>query len=415
MKTDGTGERTLVKRGLADRIFEPSWSPDGKTIVCAIATIPAGYSFKLFEVNVESGQERQLSSQKWWSVGRIAWLRDGSGFVMTAADQPDGLSQIWFVSYPDGQAKRVTNDLNDYSDVSLTADSGALVAVQSSEALNLSIAPRGDARPVRQIMSGDNSVSNPSWTPDNRIIYDAMSGAKRAIWVIDADGKNQKLLNAAAQVSAMSSMTSDSRYIVFHAYSGESWNIWRMDADGSNLKQLTEDNGVQPVLTPDGKWVVYFKLTLTGGQLRRVPVEGGAPLALTDETANAVAPRVSPDGKWIACSYSSPKYRAATPAAVFRTAVIPFEGGDPVKVFDLLGGPENDYGWTADSRALTYIVTRDGVSNIWSQPLDGGKPVQLTDFKSELIYSFDWSHDGKQLLVLRGTPTSDVVMLSDFK
>jgi serine/threonine protein kinase/Tol biopolymer transport system component len=416
MKTDGTSEQELVKHGMADRFGEPSWSPDGKAIVYSVADIPAGYSFTFNEVNVADGKERQLSSQKWWSVGRLAWLRDGTGFVMTASDQPFGLTQVWFVSYPDVKARRVTNDLNEYYDVSLTADSGALVARQVNQRFNVSIVPNGDANRARPITFGDSSISDLSWTPDNRIFYSSMAGGKPAIWLMDADGKNQKQLAPVARVSIYPSMTRDLRHIVFHAYSGESWNVWRMDADGSNLKQLTDDGGVFPSLTPDDKWVVYFKLTASGGQIRRVPIEGGAPMPITDETVNAVAPMVSPDGKWIACSYSSPKYRAATPAAVFRTAVIPLEGGEPIKVFDnLLGGPENDFGWTADSRALTYIVTRGGVSNIWSQPLDSGQPKQLTDFKSEQINAFDWSLDGKQLLVLRGTSSSDVVMLSDFK
>jgi len=187
------------------------------------------------------------------------------------------------------------------------------------------------------------------------------------------------------------------------------------DVDGGNLKQLTDDGGVMASITADNKWVVYFKLTVTGGQIRRVPIEGGAPVAVTGENVNAIAPIVSPDGKWIACSYSSAKYRPATPAAAYRTAVLPFEGGEPVKVFDLLGGPEDPYGWTADSHALTYIVTRGGVSNIWSQPLDGGKPKQLTDFKSDRIWEYDWSRDRNQLLLLRQTFNTDVAVLNDLK
>jgi serine/threonine protein kinase/Tol biopolymer transport system component len=415
MKTDGTDERKLLTRRMPDRVGEPSWSPDGKTIVCSVARISAGYSFKLFEVNAEDGRERQLSSQKWWSAGRLAWLRNGSGFVMTASDQPSGLSQVWLVSYPDGKARRATNDLNNYYDVSLTADSSTLVAVQSNLQSTLLIAPNGDASRARQIMLGDSSVGTPSWTPNGRIIYSSLAGGKRAIWIMDSDGKNRKQLAAVADASIFASMIRDGRYIVFNAYSGELWNIWRIDADGGNFKQLTDDGGVIPVLTPDDKWVVYFKLTETGGQIRRVPIEGGTPVPVTGENVNAIAPIVSPDGKWIACSYSSAQYRSATPAAVYLTAVIPFEGGNPVKVFDLLGGPENHFGWTPDGHALTYTVTRGGVSNIWSQPLDGGNPVQVTDFKSDQIYFYDWSRDGKQLLVLRGTPSSDVVMLSNFK
>jgi serine/threonine protein kinase len=414
MKTDGTGERKLLTRTMAERVGEPSWSPDGKTIVCSILNIPAAFMSRLVEVNVEEGKERQLLSQKWWYIGRIAWLRDGSGFVMTASDQSDAATQVWFVSYPDGKAMRVTNDLNQYYSVSLTADSSTMVAMQDNRQLKLLIAPNGDAGRAGQIISGDNFISDVSLTPDNRIIYISRISGRSAIWIMDAGGKNRKQLGGVDSDNSLS-MTRDLRYIVFTSSSTGTYNIWRMDADGGNLKQLTEDGGVIPSLTPDDKWVVYFKLTATGGQLRRVSIDGGAPVALTGENVNAITPIVSPDGKWIACSYSSSQYRSATPAAAFRTAVIPFEGGDPVKVFDLLGGPENDFGWTADSRALTYIVTRGGVSNIWSQPLDGGQPKQLTDFKSEQIYSFDWSRDGKQLLVLRGTSSSDAVIISDYK
>ncbi len=412
MKTDGSGERKLLTRGMAERVGEPSWSSNGKTIVCSILNINDGFSFKLIEVNVEDGKERQLSSQKWWSVGRLAWLREGSGFVMTASDRPFGfLSQVWFVSYPEGTAKQITNDLTAYDNVSLTADSSIIVAVQRNPQLNLSIAPNGDAGRARQIISGDNSVQSPSWTPDNRIVYDSMASGKRVVYIIDADGKNRKQLNDAADASLSASMTRDGRYIVFTASIAGALNIWRMDADGGNLKQLTEDGGVQPGLTPDGKWVVYSKLTAAGGQIRRVPVDGGATVPVTGENVNAMVPMVSPDGKWIACMYSSPQYRSATAAAAFRTAVIPFEGGEPIKVFDLLGGPEDDFGWTSDSRALTYTENR----NIWIQPLDGRQPKQVTDFKTDQIWAFDCSHDGRQLLVLRATPSSDVVRLSDFK
>jgi hypothetical protein len=39
----------------------------------------------------------------------------------------------------------------------------------------------------------------------------------------------------------------------------------------------------------------------------------------------------------------------------------------------------------------------------------------LTDFKSDRIFSFDWSRDGKQLAIAHGAEVSDVVLISDFK
>jgi len=98
-------------------------------------------------------------------------------------------------------------------------------------------------------------------------------------------------------------------------------------------------------------------------------------------------------------------------------AVIPFAGGDPVKVLDIPQSVTGASGlrWMQDGRALTYIDTINGVSNIWSLPLDTGAPKQLTDFKTDRIFWFDFSRDGKQLALSRGTQTSDVILIRDFR
>jgi hypothetical protein len=102
-------------------------------------------------------------------------------------------------------------------------------------------------------------------------------------------------------------------------------------------------------------------------------------------------------------------------ASSFRIAVVPFEGGPPVKVFDIISPAMSALRWTPDSRALLHVVTREGVSNIWRLPLDGSAPTQITNFKSDTISFFDLSPDGKQLVMARGGASSDVVLISDSK
>jgi hypothetical protein len=70
--------------------------------------------------------------------------------------------------------------------------------------------------------------------------------------------------------------------------------------------------------------------------------------------------------------------------------------------------------WAPDSRSLTYVLTRDGVSNVWSMALSGGTPQQITHFDSGLIFRFAWSHDGKRLALVRGVQNGDVVLIRDF-
>lgn len=92
-------------------------------------------------------------------------------------------------------------------------------------------------------------------------------------------------------------------------------------------------------------------------------------------------------------------------------AVVPVEGGPPVKLFDI--NVERLVRWTPDGRALAYIDHRN--QNVWAQPVDGGPPRQLTDFKTDQTFTFGWSRDGKALALARGSQTSDVVTITDFK
>jgi Tol biopolymer transport system component len=64
-----------------------------------------------------------------------------------------------------------------------------------------------------------------------------------------------------------------------------------------------------------------------------------------------------------------------------------------------------------DGKSVVYPTRKNGVDNLWLQPLDGTKGHALTDFQSERIYDFHWSLDGKKLALVRGHNDSDVVLI----
>ena len=137
----------------------------------------------------------------------------------------------------------------------------------------------------------------------------------------------------------------------------------------------------------------------------KVPAAGGEPVRLSDKYSH---PTVSPDSKLVA-------YRYRDENSPWRIAVAPLEGGAPLKTFDLPATFGIPLRWTADGRAVAYVDTRGGVSNIVAQPLDGGAVKPLTDFKADRIFWFDFSRDGKQVALSRGTQTSDVILIKDFR
>jgi hypothetical protein len=55
------------------------------------------------------------------------------------------------------------------------------------------------------------------------------------------------------------------------------------------------------------------------------------------------------------------------------------------------------------------------VSNLWSQPIAGGTPKQITHFNSEEITDFDLSRDGKRLVMSRVTSQQYMLLIRDLK
>src|SRR5262245_40245666 len=130
---DGSNERAIATRKGPDFFVAsgPSWSPDGNLIVCPAGTNKGGRQVYLFEIDVRNASEKPVSDRKWANMGRVAWLSNGSGLIATATEQGSTLAQVWHIPYPRGNPNKITNDLNNYVDLSMTADSTALVKVQS--------------------------------------------------------------------------------------------------------------------------------------------------------------------------------------------------------------------------------------------------------------------------------------------
>lgn len=417
---DGSGERTLALRTGQDAcsFAGPAWLPDGKSIACSAGkTDETGHYASVVAVEVADGSVKPLTAQKWRQIGRMAWLHDGKGLILTATEfGRRSPSQLWYLSYPDGEARKITRDLQDYDGVSLTRDSKVLVSNQKQTISGIWNAPDDDANRAKQILSnkydgdGYDYYSRFSWTPNGQIVYTSPAQGTPSIWVVSDDGTGNKQLTPDSSTNHFPSVTSDARYVVFLSDRTGVMNVWRMDLDGKNEKQLTKgQDDTWPWCSPDGQWVVYHSLVLGKRALHRVSINGGDSHQLTDYSS--VCPTISPDGRWISCYYRS---EAKAP---WKLAIIPFAGGPPVQTFEV---PQNVYftslvRWTPDGRALAYSAGHDGISNIWIQPLDGSPPRQLTNFKSDQIFWFDWSPDGRQLGVSRGAVTSDVVLIKDLR
>jgi Tol biopolymer transport system component len=409
---DGTGERQLAARHGDEFFFAGgfscvSWSRDGKTLASPIGSNPENY-MSVVTVSVENAEIKFFTPQKWQTVAQVAWFSDGNRLLVTAQEPGSDpfTFGIWQVSYPAGEAHKITNDLNSYRNISLTSDGNLLAAVQTQVNANLWIMPGFDVARATQITHGTNLNAMASWTPDNKIIYMSNADGSHNLYLSDPRGGNAKQLTANSRGNIFPSVSPDGRYIVFESTRTGVPHIWRMDINGENPKQLTNGFDSNPSVSPDGQWLVYVN-DANMKTIWKVGIDGGQPVQITDKSSHM--PVISPDGKQIACEYEEPN----SPS---KLAILPSEGGQPIKTLPLPNGfMPTDLRWTRDGRGIVYDVTRGGVTNLWVQPIDGSPPKQLTNFTSDRIFLFDFSRDGKQVALSRGTLTRDVVLISNFR
>ena len=412
--SDGSGEKILATRETPGEMFEyvgPAWSPDGKTIVASAVDFAHGGRYLILAINFADGGSREVYSSE-SEIGRLRWLPDGNSLLTVFSNRqnfplPPLAGQIWYVSYPGGEAHRVTNDLMNYDPccLELTRDADAVTALQNTFVSNLWVAADNSGAKAKQLTSGDQVVFRQAWLPDGkRFAYVTLKGD---LYSIDADNGSPTLLRPERHNALNVSACGDGRYLVFESQDAGG-SIWRMETDGSNPTRLTNgslEHG--PHCSPDGKWVLYTSEQSGHAALWRVSIAGGKPTQLSDDLA--FVGEISPDGRFIA--YVT---QEGQPVLVGHVVVMPAEGGKRLYDFKL---PASSAGlaWAPDGRGLDYVDTRDGVSNIWGQPLSGGPPKRITDFSSGLIFGFGWSRDGKRLSIARGDVSSDVILFSNFR
>ncbi|MEO6655986.1 MAG: hypothetical protein ABIO36_07865 [Pyrinomonadaceae bacterium] len=409
---DGTGERPLATRS-GKQFFTgtPLWSPDGRTIFCPIGDESQGEHVQtIAAIAVSDGSLKELSTYKWDSIERMAVTPDLTRLIFSAdaGGGGEGIFAVWELDLQTGISRRLTQDIIDYSDLSMTADGKSLVAVQSDDTSSLWVSPTADVTRAVQVTTGKDSVLRGfAWTPDKKIVYVSRVSGNTELWKMDPDGSNKLQLTNDGRIKYTPMVTPDGRYIVFGASQGAT--IWRINIDGSNPIALVTKafNGANPDITLDSQTVIFSSWSAGKLNLWRTSINGGEPQRITEFASTE--PSISPDGKTIACfSFDA--------NSVTRLTVIPVDGGEPLRVFAMPPTVFVDLSpkWTPDGRGITFIDRRGSSQNLWVQPFDGGAAKQLTDFKENGIYRREWTRDGKQVAIVRGESSSDVVMITDF-
>lgn len=383
----------------------PAWSDDGKTLTCAVEEQDAhGIYFALSDFD-GAGQSKKMSSPRFTRIDQIARLSGGRGILVAGAtDTTSALSQIWHLPADGKPARRVTNDLFDYREISVTADGAIMVAVKRDVQTNIWLAPGLTDDGSSQITNSNyDGAEGLAFTPAGELVYTARGTENLDLWLSAADGSKHQLTSNAGN-NTQPAVSPDGRLIAFNSTRTGTQHVWVMNLDGSGARQLTnqEDDGF-PDWTADGRSIVYRSYVKGVPLLFSIPTGGGTPTQLTEKMSGPA--RVSLDGTELLA-----QIRAADLASP-KLSILDINGGPARVEFQIMTAR---YQWSPDGGSFVYVNgLQDNAMNLRRQAIDPARsPEQLTHWKADRIYALALTRDGKTAAVARGRNVSDVVLFT---
>jgi Tol biopolymer transport system component len=386
----------------------PAWSPDGRRLAVVAMDDRRPLAPELVAIDVRDARERPIATLDVEVIDAVLWPRDtgGARLIVSARERGAQPLRLWDVSVATGGRRPVTDDASDYLLTGLARDGQRAVAVRTSTAWSLWVAPLVDAaaaaREVARGVGAFDLLEGVAWTSAGQLVYAAVESGNLDLWRLDPDTGARARLTSDPAEDFHPAVSPDGRTVVFASTRSGTSAIWATPIDDERPRRLSAGGDRWPSWAPDGRWVVFQRgLADTAIEaVWRVPVDGGD--AERIGPPHSYRPVVSPDARSVAHYWMNPEQWAL--------AVTRIGSALPARALPIARTHGNRVvRWSPDGSALAFIDGVGGVANIWLQPIDGGPARRLTDFPNGTIATFDWSRDGSRLAWIRVRHTGDVV------
>jgi serine/threonine protein kinase/DNA-binding winged helix-turn-helix (wHTH) protein len=340
-RADGGDERVLVN-GTAPVPKAGACAPDGRS-----AAIAEGNHVQILDF--ATGQKRTLISiPEFVGWNDLTWDPGRRGIFARIWTRSQFHSQIVYISYPEGKLHKVTNDLNNYRGISLTADGKTIATAEVDD--NEKVELLSLANPSHIEAHGPVGLVIFSWLDNDRVIASDLQSALR---VVNLRTEETITLNVARQHWFLQPAPCGADAIVAAGgnVDGSEAGIYKVRLDGSGASQLT--HGLEqyfPECAPDDNWLYYMdRSNMNKPLIMRVPMKDGA---------LAGAPQRFADGFWYSLSHDG-KMVAVTIRKLRQVQIYSTDTGQMTGTLPLPLNVHQRNGFSADGKSVFYPTEDD--------------------------------------------------------